>query len=563
MSIIRMVIFTYNFIIMKTKIYFFILLLLSSSISYASTWSWAKSAQGTGYEYANAVATDKLGNVVIAGAFNGDSLVFDTVALKPVGGKDIFIAKFDNQGSLIWAKPFGGTQDDIAKSMVIDSFGNIIVTGFYESPTILFDTITLINNGSPGYADVFIAKFDENGNVIWSKKAGGSNNDRAESISQSPSGSLTITGYTYSSPMVFDTVSCVTNGGISIFVAEYTKDGDAIWAKSAKGSNYDYAKSIDADHNNNLIITGNFNSLNLVFNADTIFNQTNTGHPDAFIAKYDSVGNIQWAQSLGGSLDDYGSSTICDANGDIYLAGYYGSQSVVIGADTFINKGDHDVFLAKYSPAGTLLWAKHGGGAGYDQANALAIDSSGYIYMSGYFDSEISFDTLSVTGSNGRNLFIAKYDSLGNVIETDASAWSQNDNAGAFALDNENNIYFAGDFTSTTLSFGSINLTNSGNNDMFVAKRGNDLATGSITGKTISAIMIYPNPSTDGLFNILFSNEKNKVKHIEIINSMGQIIGTYDVGNQSLIKGSISTNGVYFIRVVYDSGIEIGKIIVQ
>jgi hypothetical protein len=130
---------------------------------------WAKNAGGRSNGWGIATTHDSEGseNVFVTGAFNSSSITFGTTTLTNSGSSDIFIVKYDASSNVLWAKSAGGTGGDIAWSIAADGSGNVYVTGTFNSPSITFGTITLSNTNNCG--DMFIAKYDPNGNVLWAK----------------------------------------------------------------------------------------------------------------------------------------------------------------------------------------------------------------------------------------------------------------------------------------------------------------------------------------------------------------------------------------------------------
>src|SRR5262245_14658923 len=126
----------------------------------APNWLWAKSSAGSGSKYGNVIASDKSGNVVMAGNFYSSSVSIGTITvsnLGPLNTQDIFIAKYDGNGNVLWAKSMGGAGYDECACIITDANSNIILIGRYSSPTISLGTTTLTNAGG---RDVFLMKFD-------------------------------------------------------------------------------------------------------------------------------------------------------------------------------------------------------------------------------------------------------------------------------------------------------------------------------------------------------------------------------------------------------------------
>ena len=303
---------------------------------------WAKSAGGSDYDGGNSVATDGSGNVLVTGDFSSFTIDFGTTTLNHSGSNDMFIVKYDGAGNVLWAKGVGDSDVDYGQSVAVDDSGNILVTGNFKSSALAFSTTTLTNAGN---YDMFIVKYDSNGNELWAKSAGGSFADYGNSIATDAIGNIVVTGNFKSSALTFGTTT-LTNAGINdMFIVKYDAGGNILWAKSAGGSNDDYGQSVAIDGSENIVVTGIFgNSTTITFGTFTL---TNAGSCDMFIVKYNTGGNALWAKSAGGSDVDYGQSVATDGSGNIVVVGIFKSSILTFGTTTLTNVGNNDMFIAK------------------------------------------------------------------------------------------------------------------------------------------------------------------------------------------------------------------------
>ncbi|OGU72986.1 MAG: hypothetical protein A2V93_00715 [Ignavibacteria bacterium RBG_16_34_14] len=159
----------------------------------------------------------------------------------------------------IWSKNFGGTGYDGSTDIAVDNSGNIIVTGFFDS-TVTFGTTQLIPFGS---ADIFVAKFNSNGDVIWARSAGGFEFDRGYSVTVDDFDNIIVTG-TFSGLAFFSPFEIQTNGNTDVFVAKYSPDGSVLWVKNYGDTGYEYGFDISVDNLNNILVTGPFRILVLL-----------------------------------------------------------------------------------------------------------------------------------------------------------------------------------------------------------------------------------------------------------------------------------------------------------
>ena len=403
-----------------------VLLLSFHSFSQLPNWVWAKQARGTqnGGETCSSVVTDVSGNVYITGTFQDSTITFGSnIFTNHSYLPDSYIVKYNSSGAILWAHSFGGSRQDIANSLTTDLAGNIYVTGSFDSRTLFFGTDSLINSGNFPTSDIFIAKYSSSGTLLWAKSAGGARGDVSYSLSIDNSNNLYVTGYFWSPTIVFGTDTLTNSdpsGGADMFLAKYSSAGTVVWAKRADGNNAANLTFLSTDVNGNIYITGDFNDSSIVFGTTTL---TNTGNNidsmDIFIVKYSPTGTVLWAKSVGTVNNEFVHSISTDVSGNVYLAGSFDGPIIVFGADTLRNTSgiEGNMFVVKYSTTGSVLLVK----------TAIAINSS--------------------IGSNQNIAYSIKTDNLSNV-------------------------YVAGSFLFQTLVFGTDTLLfpTGGSDALFIIK---------------------------------------------------------------------------------------------
>jgi hypothetical protein len=184
---------------------------------------------------------------------------------------------------------------------------------------------------------------------------------------------------------------------------------------------------------------------------------TNTGSSDIYIVKYDTHGNVLWAASAAGIGLDAPRSIAVDASGNAYITGNFYSPTLTFGSYTLTNSGV-DLFLAKYDSSGNVVWAKSAGGPAAEYVTSVAVDTFGNPYLTGYADnSVITFDTINLVNTG---VFIVKYDFNGNALwaRTAGGGTGTNYDAESIAVDASGNAYIEGNYDGTML-FGSNTIT--------------------------------------------------------------------------------------------------------
>ncbi|MBI3510187.1 MAG: T9SS type A sorting domain-containing protein [Bacteroidetes bacterium] len=545
---------------MKSKfILVFLFFILSANIFAQGNWLWAKSATGASPDEGFAVCTDTAGNVFVTGEFQSPILTFGSVNLVNTGAWDIFIAKYDPNGNVLWAKRAGGGSGDEAFSICADQNGNIFITGTYSSSSITFGSTTITNAG--GY-DIFIAKYDANGNALWAKSEGGTGTDVGYGVSADATGNVYLTGYFFSPTMTIGTTLLTNAGSSDIFIAKYDPNGNALWAKSCGSTGGDEGVSVVADHSGNAVLSGFFFGPSISIGTNTL---TNAGSYDIFIAKYDANGNVLWANGAGGTGDDEGYSLCADANSNVFLTGYFQSNSIVFGTNTLTNPGvSNDAFLVKYDPNGNAVWSKNATGIN-DKGYSVSADASGSVYMSGEFVLSVTFGstTLSMPSNFTEPMFLARFDPNGNLLCAEALS-SGGDDQNGIAADSFGNVYIGGDFYVSPFVIGSDTLTSAGagDEDVFVAKYHCGNETGIDQSNIFFTPVIFPNPSNG---NFILQNNFTGKYDLSIFNSLGQEILRNENLNENNFEIDLSADedGIYFIRITNRENIFSQKIIIQ
>ncbi len=545
---------------MKIKIVFIGLLICSIGYAQAPDWQWAikQMSGGGGNDAAESIVTDADGNIFMTGSFQSETLTFGSITLNNVNApnQDLFLAKFNSAGVVIWALRAGGTQADYGLSLSIDPSGNIYLGGFFKSTSITFGGTTLSNPGAP-FGDPFLAKFDTNGNVIWAKKSSNAlSSDAIISVAADQAGDVYATGHFISDQITFGGIT-LTNTGTEtqeLFIVKYSSSGTVLWAKSIGGSGDEIGNAVVVDKQGSVFLTGQFSSSSVLVGSTTLTN-INSPNTDLFLAKYNSSGDVLWANRAGGLDSDYLLSLSADEDGNVYGAGYLKSASISFGSITLSNEGSPfgDSFLAKFDTNGQCLWAQTASNSeSSDAATNVTTDHLGNVYITGHFLSEIiSFGatTLTNVSAPAQDIYIAKYDGNGNPLWAASTGGDQNDVGNAVTCDAVGNVFLAGIFQSGEITFTSTTLTNSGfsTNDLFLSKIGATVST--TEGLLENSLTVYPNPFTD--YIIVEMDQVVPHMTLTLTNLKGQIVFYKPdfSGIQLLIDRNNIPAGIYYLNV--------------
>ncbi len=355
------------------------------------------------------ISVDSNGNVYVVGIFMG-SADFDPgaglLSLNSNGYTDIFVLKLDENGNTVWANSFGLPVNDYGEGIDLDSESNVYICGRIR------DTDNVLSSVKH---DIFIAKIDTDGNLIWSKTIGGSETDACESLIISNDNIYAtgyFSGTVDFDPG--SGINAITSTGVEdAYVLKLDTDGNFIWVKNMGGTENTRGIDIKVDNEENIYTTGCFSGT-VDFNPGTeTYNLTSiTGGFDGwdiFVSKLDTNGNFIWAKSVGGSDDDESSAIYVDNIGNSYTVGNFaGTVDLDPGPNTYnlTSLGGVDIF--KLDANGDFIWAKSLGGS---LGNDIAVKDGSSVYTTGYFSGTVDFDPspgiYNLTG-NDYGLFVLK-----------------------------------------------------------------------------------------------------------------------------------------------------------
>jgi Beta-propeller repeat len=418
-------------------------------------------AGGSFIDIGYAITMDGAGNTYIVGIFN-EMANFGGISITSAGNYDVFIAKYNKSGVIQWVRKVGGNSTDYGTSINLDSFGNVFVCGHFSN-TATFGTTNLT---SSGLQDIFITKYDNNGNFQWAQKAGGTGDDFAASIAVDYSGNSYITG-SFMATAIFGSNSITSAGGTDVYIAKCNNIGSFQWVQKAGGSSDDSGTSVTLDFlGNNISITGVFLGT-ITFGVSN--NLISAGLNDIFIAQFNNGGNLQWTQKAGGTGNDLSRAIGVDNSGNTYITGSFTGTSI-FGGLMVASGGFSDVFIAKTDNTGSFQWVRKAGGAeNSESGSSLSIDLVGNVYITGNFDGIATFGNVTILGVF--DIFVAKYNSSGIFQWVQKAGGTNLDSSNGIVANVNGDIFITG-FFNEKATFGSTTLTTTITNssDIFIAR---------------------------------------------------------------------------------------------
>ncbi len=436
----------------------------AASVAIEPDYLWSRRAGGGADDEAAAVATDASGNLYAAGYFSGPA-DFSGTALVSNGGEDIFVAKYNSAGTLQWVAQAGGSGDDRATGLALDSTGTrVLVSGYFNGSA----NFGVTNFTSAGSLDIFLAQLDRFGNWVWASQAGGSSRDAALGVAVDDSGNAYITGSCQGSAR-FDGYILTGGSTNEVFVTRYNTSGRVSWAVRAGGNGSDTGRAIGCDRKGHVYVAGSFYG-SAGFGAIGL---NSTGDRGIFLAQYNaSNGSVLWARQAGstGQSDDEALALCADREGSALVSGYFQNQAF-FGSNTVstLTSNTPDVFLAKYDVAGNLLWLQQAGGILSDYGNSLATDGCGNAYLAGAFSGTARFGDSSVTNLGSSDFFVALYDAAGQLVKLRHGGSVAGDSAQAIAADGKGGAVAAGYYGAKAVMGGDA-LASFGGRDVFLTR---------------------------------------------------------------------------------------------
>ena len=349
-----------------------------------------------------------------------------------------------------WARDLGGADADMGKDVCLDPQNNVHVAG-WTLGEVTGDCATL--TGSEG-TSIFLAEYDPFGACLWSRVDGGPGDDVARGIATDAQGNTIITG-SYSGLAQFGSVTLGVQGDADVFVAKYGPDGDFLWVAHGGGPFDEQGTAVATDAEGNVFVCGRYRST-CTFGPFTIGTVNNNF--DAFLAKLDAEGNWLWIRRAGDIGGEEATAVAVDAEGNCYMTGWFSSPIAVFSSHQVSPFGGADVFLAKYDPTGTCLWVRGAGANATDQGNALAIDSQGRPYISGWLSGDSAhFGDITLLPEYGEaeDLFLAKYDPQGGCLWAVRAGGNGLDMATGLSFIHRDALIVSGQFTDTAAIGGS------------------------------------------------------------------------------------------------------------
>lgn len=347
--------------------------------------AWVRTATSvTGTSVGHNLAVDPLGNCYVTGSFD-TTTTFGATNISSAGGSDVFLAKYDRSGALLWVTRQGGAFDDSGRGVAADGTNGCFVTGLLQS------------SSSAASRDIFLAKYSANGLLQWQRQPASTSSDAGMAAASDEKGNGYITGW-FTGTANFISTNVTALGSRDIFVAKYNNAGTLLWVATMGGAGGDEGKGVGVDTNGNVYVTGSFNIGG---------GNTSNDAEKLLLTKLSSAGTLLWQRELLASFDYFDFSSATDRSGNTWVVGGVRGSGTLNGVPV-TSTGSYDAVIAKYDAAGTLIWISQVSGAGSAILHRVAPDSAGRCYLTGEFDGGATFGNTNLTSAGGTDILVAR-----------------------------------------------------------------------------------------------------------------------------------------------------------
>ena len=456
----------------------------------SSGWNYVIPIHSGSAEFGLDVAADPNSEFVyVVGQFDKDLEPFWGDASRPstdfsdgYGGRDGFVAKYDSAGNYQWAFKVGSTGDDEVRSVTVDADGNIYITGYVNdglcqfSGTSSFTPDSSFTNNT--HTDFFLAKYNNDGALLWVRNSDGSANDVYGNDVMATSSGIYAAGQ-YEGILNFGSRSIPDyESNEDLFFVKYDPDGNLDWMLSGGGNNVDLVNDLTSD-GNDIYLIGHYNSSNLNIRdttgsiVSTMVNP-NAGDDVIFVFTFDSNSDFGWSVQVPSDEGSNEGNGICMDGDSIYITGAINEDSSFpsYGNNPVSISESKNIFLASLSrDNGSTGWVRavNCTDDGSERGHSIAIDLTGNLYITGEYKGDLNFhgDT-NISAIDNTDLFVASYDSDGGFRWAKTAGGSgAKDNAYGISTDGSTNVYITGIYDHDAI-FDSYILPDDGGENIFL-----------------------------------------------------------------------------------------------
>lgn len=419
-------------------------------------------------------------DMILCGYYSGKTL-FGGVSMDSEGGASQgVLMRIGPRGEVRWVCEITGNGDQRAHDLALSPAGDIYVTGRSTGAAEIEggtqESVSLPYSGT----FMFLAKYDPAGNLVWVRNGTSTGQVSGKGVTVDASGDVYVAGWFLGDASFEGETVFGGQGLFDGFVAKYDSSGEKEWVKSisttTRSGSYEI-NGVATDGAGSIFLTGEFMGSVSV----GAFQLSASGDTDAFLARCNSAGEIQWARKAGGEGPDAAYGLTADPSGGVVVVGRTSSPTAAFGDREVAGAGEGDGFVAGYDSDGDISWAAGFGGPGEDAARGVSIKSSGRIAVIGELSDTVMIDGRRFESRGGEDVFVALYSPSGDFISGKTGGGEQDDEGRTAAWRGET-LAVAGGFKDSAV-FGDRNVgTNADLGELFVSIMGDILPSGALAG---------------------------------------------------------------------------------
>lgn len=403
---------------------------------------WATGFGGLGIDSPRGIAVSPSGEVYVAGYFDGETdfgAGGKHVAPKKDGDKkapsDAYLVKLAADGTIAWGKTWGDLRDDTANGVAVKGDVVVVVGSFLDKLA-----LGAAAHKAAGSDDAFVAAFKTDGTPEWLFTAGSIDSDGANTVAATPDGGWLVGG-SFSDIAAFDKQNVKSKGGTDAMLIKLKPTGDLEWVKQFGGKHNDSIRHLTVDALGNIYVQGTFRDTSEWGGKPLIAGGAST---DIVLAKYDLNGDHVWSEGYGNAFEEGASGLAVDPAGNITMAGSFDRNISFGEGDDHTSNGESDIFVASFTNAGKLKWARTWGADRVDAASAVVADAAGNVTAIGWFEGKVDFGKGAVASKGNKDAFVVKLDEKGALVWAQTFGDKDHDQGRTAAIDDKGNVYAAG-----------------------------------------------------------------------------------------------------------------------
>ncbi len=370
----------------------------------AGTVEWATYYGGANNDYGYGCTADNEGHVYLSGSTNSPNGISFNGYQNTLGGSyDAFLVKFEDDGTRLWGTYYGGEGMDGGVYCLLDKTGDIYIPGITTSFTgIAHNGFQNEKNYDPNFLldDAFLAKFDENGSILWATYYGGELWDWCGTCVVDNLNNVYLAGTTGSTTAIaYNGFQNTNSGGNDGFVVKFTPSGSRVWATYLGGNATEQLYGCAIDPAGIYVCGSTYSGDNIIGPG---YDETHNPGEDGFLMKFTDAGQKVWGIYYGGSQEDGATFCSTDNSGNIFITGYtYSTNNIAQGGFQNVNNGGRDCFLAKFNQDGVRAWGTYFGGIGDDMGYSISVNNNNDLYLSGKTSSASGLGINGFQNTNG------------------------------------------------------------------------------------------------------------------------------------------------------------------